>query len=399
MLDVNLALQTLIGLAVCLALLFLFLLGYTYWTRKKKEYWQRYEQKFRDYFFPLLLDYVEKQDEEQDPDDIIKKMSKRTKDYAFFITLLDDLTTILDGDQRDHLSDFIKHPVFLSYYTEKLFQTSKDYKIFACIYFQNTGNIDDRITDKLTSISKSRDLKIAYSATKALQSANDLTVQKNALLRFFKRDDITELMMAELLHLFDTGKIEDRPQVTKALKKILLKNIDLGPKTIIVRYMGNKNYYASSDFLYQFLKRIQYNQNKAPLIRALITALAQLQNVESASIIKSYISSKNIDTDTKIAVVKALSTLGGKENLEFLAKHLLKVEFPVRKAIIHELALRTEDRIELLGQFIIANLYFIKQFQHQAHPPRQLKNFVEKIENVAWGIKIALIHRLTDTHV
>lgn len=399
MLKESLALQTVIGLAVLLILLFLSLLGYTYWTRKKKEYWQRYEQKFRDYFFPLFLDYTEKKEEERDPNDLIKKVSQRTEDYSFFIKLFDDFSNILDGKQRDNLKDLIKHPVFLSFYTQKLFQTSKDYILLACTYFQKTRSMDDRILAKLILISKSKDLKLAYSATKALQSAIDIPVRRNALLRFLRRDDITELMIAELLHIFDTGTIEDRPKVAKELRGILLSDIRLAPKVIIVRYMGNQNFYESSIFLFQFLKRIQYNQKKAQLIQALIITLGQLQSVESESIIKKYISNKDIDTDTQIAAVKALSTLGGEGNSEYLAQQLLKVEFTVRKTIIQELILHSKTGIEFLNQFVIVNLHFVRQFQHQAHPPRELKEIVKKIKNVALGIRITLILRLTDTYV
>lgn len=398
MFDIDIALQTLVVLAFFLAVLFLYLLGYTFWNRQKKKYWQRYEDKFEDYFFPLLLEYTETEEDERDPDALIKKISKRTQDYSFFIDLLDRLTNLVEGKHRSRLNELIKHPVFLSFYTDKLFQASKNHKILACIYFQNTGNIDDRTLAKLISLSKSQNLKLAYAATKALQSADNFTVRKSALLRFFKRKDISELMVAELLHHFDPGNIEDRPQVVKAFKRILLSNIGLEFKHLVVNYMGNQNFFTSSDFLFQYLKRTQYHIKKAPLIRALIIALSQLYNEESASIIKNYISRKDVDTETHLAAVKALSSFDGEENLAFLARQLHKVSFPTRKTIICELALKDEERIKYLGQFIIANLQFIKQFQDQDHPPQQLKNFVKKIEDITRGIKIVLTHRLTNTH-
>lgn len=394
----ELSLQTLIALVVILILLFLLLLGYTLWTRLKQKYWQNYEQKFRDYFFSLLLDYTEKNDEERDPDDIIKKIGTRTKDYSFFINLLNDLTNILDGEQRDRLNDLIEHPVFLSFYTEKLFKGSKDYKILACIYFQHKEKLTGRISAKLISISKSNDLKLAYSATKALQSANDITIRKSALLRFFRRDDVTDLMIAELLHLFDPKTLEDRRIVSKELRKILLSNIGIEPKVSIIRFMGNQNYFESSDFLYQFLKRVQYTQLKAPLIQALITTLAKLHHEEAELTIKKYINNKDVDTATQIAATKALSTLGGERNLAYLAKQLLKVEFSVRKTIINELALYSETGIGLLKQFVVDSLNFLKQFQHQNHPPKHLKEIVKKIRNASRGIKIALMQRLTHTY-
>ena len=88
MFDFNIALQSLIGITVFLGLLFFFLLGYTFWTRKKQQYWNQYDQKFRDYFFSIILDYAEQSNPKLDADEIIKKISKRTKDYSFFIKLL-----------------------------------------------------------------------------------------------------------------------------------------------------------------------------------------------------------------------------------------------------------------------------------------------------------------------
>lgn len=395
----ELTLQSLIALVVLLVLLFLSLLGYTFWARQKQKYWQNYEQKFRDYFFSLLLDYTEKNDVERDPNEIIKKIGKRTKDYSFFINLLNDLTNILDGEQRNRLNELIEHPIFLSFYAEKLFKGSTNYKILACIYFQNKEKISDRVSAKLITISKSSNLKLAYSATKSLQSADNIAIRTSALLRFFRRNDVTKLMIVELLHLFDAGTFKDRPIISKELRKILLSNIGIEPKVSIIRYMGNQNYFENSEFLFQFLKRVQYTQHKAPLIQSLITALAKLHHEEAELTIKSYISNKDIDTETQIAATKALSVLGGEKNLAYLTRQLLRVEFPVRKTIINELALHPKTGIDLLNQFVVENLNFLRQFQHQNHPPQHLKKIIEKIRNISRGIKISLMQRLTNTYV
>lgn len=399
MFDFNIALQSLVGLIAFLVLLFLFLLGYTFWTRKKQQYWDRYEEKFRNYFFSLLLDYVEQQEElaEVDADDIINKISRRTKDYSFFIKLLNELDNILDGTEREQLSPLIQHQVFESFYRKKLFELSSNSKIYACIYFQNSGNIDDRILAKLITVSKSSNLKLAYAATKALQSAEDWIIRKNAMLRFFQRNDISELMVSELLHLFDSGLAEDRPEVARSLKDLLLEDLDSSIKNIIVRYMGYQQFYECSNFLYQYLKRLHYNPEKESLTRALIIALGELYHTEAAPVIRHY-TQKGNQVSIRLAGVKSLSTFGGDENLTFLLQNLLEAPFPIRKAIIYELIIGDNQHIPLLTNFVKETTQRLKKIQQKSDTHKELNSYLNKVSDITSGIKIALNHRQSTSY-
>lgn len=397
MFELNIALQTVLALTISLAVLFLYLLGYTFWNRKKSKYWSIYEQKFRDHFFSLLLDYAEQTDEHLTADEIIQKVGQRTKDYVFFLNLLEDLDEILEGEERKRLNDLIEHPLFLSFYKKKLAENSKDNKFFACAYFQYSGAIDDRTLARLVVTSKSSDAKLAFVATKAIQSASELIIRKNALLRFFKRDDISELMIVELLHEFDSNVPTERFQIALALKDILIKDVSLVAKSMIVRYIGHGQYYEISEFLFQYLKRLQYSQQKSMLIRSLIIALGQLQEKKATSLISEYLAELKIDVSVRLAAVKALSTIGQQEDLNSLVKFLLNSEFSIRKTIIYELS-QNEERIKLLEQFVIANLRYIRQLQKQQEVSKQVKESVEKINHIALGITIALNHRLAQSY-
>jgi hypothetical protein len=397
MLDLKIALQTVVALTLSLVVLFVYLLGYTFWTRKKSKYWRIYEQKFRDHFFNLILDYAEQTKDHLTADEIIQKIGQRTKDYVFFLNLLEDLDEILDGTERERLDHFIEHQSFLSFYKKKLTANSIDNKIYACLYFQYTGLIDDRTLARLVVTSKSPDTKLAYAATKALQSAPKLITRKNALLQFFKRDDISELMVVELLHNFDSNSPAERPKIAQALKDILIKEIAIVAKSMIVRYLGHRQYYELSEFLFEYLKRLQYSKKKSILIRSLIIALGQLHEKKATPLISTYLAQQNIDIAVRLAAVKALSTIGKQQDLNSLIKFLLNAEFSIRKTIIFELA-QDKDRIKLLDQFVIANLHYIQQLQKQNETSQQIKESVEKIKHVALGIKIALNHRLAKSY-
>jgi hypothetical protein len=396
MFDLNIALQSVFAFTITLAILFLFLLGYTFWNRKKRKYWRIYEQKFRDHFFTLILDYVEQAEDHLSADEIIKKIGRRTKDYIFFLNLLEDLDELLDGAERQRLNNLIEHPVFLSFYKKKLAEHSTDNNIYACLYFQYTGLIDDRTLARLVVISKSSNTKLSYAATKALQSAPKLITRKNALIDFFRRDDISELMVVELLHDFDSDIPVERSDIAASLKDILIKDISTVAKSMIVRYIGHGQYYEISEFSFQYLKRLQYSGQKSMLIRSLIIALGQLQERKALPLISQHLAQQNIDVSTRLAAVRALSSIGKQEDLNSLIKFLLNAEFSIRKTIIHELV-QDEDRIKLLDQFVIANLHYIRQLRKQDRT-NQIKESVEKIKHIALGIQIALNHRLAQSH-
>ncbi|TYP93408.1 hypothetical protein LX73_1112 [Fodinibius salinus] len=397
MFDFTIAFRTLIALVSFLFILFFFLLGYTFWTRLTKNYWERYEKKFRSYFFSLILDYAEQTSPKQDADDIIKQLSRRTKDYAFFLRLLNKLVNILDGEDRERLNDFIEHPAFLSLFQERLFDYSTNSKLLACRYFRFAEDIDQRTLAKLISMSRTSNIKLAYAATKAIITSGKPTIQKTTLLRFFKRSDFSELMVPELLYLLDPGNTAYRPQIGRVLKSLLIENIGQTAKIVIIRYLGCQRFYKQSNFLFQYLKRLQYNNAKAPLIQALIIALGQLHNINASSVIRAY-TQKGMPTDIRLAGVKTLSTLGGEKNLIFLVNNLQNAEFAVRKAIIEEFILNDKKRLEYLLQYVISNLDLIRKIKDQKQPPKHIYPFLDKIDSIAAGIQITLSHRLMNTN-
>jgi len=399
MFDLDLTFQTVIILALVLAFLFIYLLVYTYWTRKRNEYWRGYEKKFRNYFFPQLLDYAEQTESAYDADEIVDKIGSRTKDYVFFMQLVDELLDILDGKEKKRLNSLLGHSVFLNFYKNKLSGVSKDSQVYACLYFQHTGIINDRTLAKLIMVSKSSNLKLAFAATKALQSTGDFAVSKSALYRFFKRDNISELMVVELLHRFDSKGAENREKVLKTLNELLAKDVEMIAKSMVVRYMGDQKFYNNSDFLFQFLKRLQYSQNKRDLIKSLLIVMGEFREKQSTPLLRQYSQQKEVDISVRLAAIRALSEIGKEQDLIFLTKSLLNVPFALRKGIIYELAFRGEHRIELLEEFLVANLAFIKQLQARKQLPGQIREVVVKIKNIAEGIDIVLIQRLNKTNV
>lgn len=361
------------------------------------QYWDRYEQKFRDYFFSLLLDYAENSNPQLSSDKVIKKITRRSKDYSFFIQLLNELDNLLDGEERERLSNLIEHPLFAEFYEQKLFEISTNSKIYACLYFQNISNQSSRVQAKLISIGQSHNLKLAFAATKALQSAEEWPTRKKALLRFFRRNDISDLMISELLHRFDTDNIEDRSQLSQSLKALLLTDLDPYTKSIIIRYMGFQQFHGCSEFLHQYLKRIHYSTQKIVLIRALIIALGELYHPDSASIIQAYTRKEN-DISIRLAGVKTLSTFGKSENLSFLLDTLLEAPFSMRKAIINEFVMGDQQKLRLFTNFIRQTLQSIKSIQAQGQLDGQINSFLDSIFEITSGVKIALNNRQHNAH-
>jgi len=388
--SLNISYTTVLVLVGLLGLIFLFLLGYTLWTRAKKRYWQRYKQRFRDYFLPMLFEFVEGQSTRSDADKIIRKLTKRTKDLSYFLELLDEMNNLLKGQDRAKLDLLIEQELFLKFYREKLFSFSKQNQLLACVYFENNSSITDRIGARLISISKSGNLKLAYGATKALQASKNMTIRRNALIRFLKRDDISDLMVSELLHYFNGEDSWNQLEISQGLKEIFFdKDILPAKKRIVVLYLAYKNHFEMGGFLLQYLEKLQYSVSKAPLISGLIEALGKLHVKEAAPLIREYMSS-NRDNSLRLKCVEALGQLDGEENLTFLAHQLLKSDFSLRKKIIQILTQNTDEGIRLINRFLIANRKFVIHFKQQDNPPDELEHVLRNIYSTARGIQIML---------
>ena len=397
MFELNIALQSLIGIIILLVLLFLFLLGYTFWTRQKKQYWNRYEQKFRSYFFSLLLDYAEQSEGHLEADEIIKKISKRSNDYSFFLQLLDELDSNLYGPERERLDNIIQQPVFESFHEKKLFEFSTNSKLYACEYFQKSKSINRKVLQKLKQISRSSNLKLSFAATKALQSVDNWKGRRNALLRFFKRSDTSELMIAELLHKFDSGLAEDRDNVGKMFEQLLLEDISSSIKNIIVRYMGHQQFFGHSDFLHELLESTNPNTKTKPLIRGLITALGELYHTESEPIIKLYCNNK-YDIALQLSAVKTLSIFGGENNISFLLNLLPEASFEVRKAIIYEFV-KDDQKLAQLTAFVNNLNTLVNKPDKAEMAEKRLLAPKSEILEIGEGLRIATKQRQAGVYV
>ena len=395
MLTLDIAYGSLVVLVILLGVTFLYLLGYTFWTRAKKKYWANYRAKFRDYFFPMVYDYVYGEEEDA-ADKLVRKLTKRSQDLNFFLEMLEEMRELLKGEETMKLDRLLEHELFYNFYRQKLFSFFLQQKLKACLYFEKGGLIeeDERVSARLVSLSRSRRLKLAFAASKALQSSEEFRLRQSALIRFLKRDDISDLMVSELLHYFYSKSTVTHREVGKALKKLLLQP---ERKKMIVLYFGGQNFYEFGDFLLRYLEKLSTSPTNIPLIAALVQTMGELHMEEAAPLIRNCMREK--DVNLQIECVNALGKLGGEDHLLFLAKQLLNVEFPVRKAIIESLVGNDEVGKELINQFLVTHRDFISTFRDEKNPPGELAPVVREIRNTAKGINIMLSRKFVADHV
>lgn len=379
--------QTVVLLVVLLAVVFVYLLGYTIWTRAKKRYWSRYKVKFRQMFTPLVLDYLESSGLRADADKVVKKLTRRTEDIALFLEVLDDTTQVLNGEERKKLNLLIRHPLFDEFYGKKLYSFSSDAQQLACIYYSKSGNVIEKMHERLLKLSRSHSVKIAYGAAKVLQNSNSDSIRLDTLRDFFKREDTTSLMAGELLHLYHHNTDQMYQQSGTSLKHLLLqKDIPKERKQIIVDYIAHHNLYEYSTFLHHYLQKVLYRPENKSLIQSLITALGALKVDEAGPLLRSYSMTRN--TDLRISCIEALDQLGGKENLSHTISMMFDIEFDVRKRIIETLVNDPENGHVLLENFMLTYLKFISRIWLNELPPDDMLVFMNKLRSITTGIRI-----------
>lgn len=381
------AYQTVLVLVVLLVLTFIFLLSYTFWTRASKWYWHRYRSKFRKSYSAKLFLFVEEAKSSAAADDVIKTLTKRTKDITFFLELLNEMSDLLKGDDHETLNWLIDHPLFYSFYKKKLFSLSKQNQLVACIYFGKSGHIENKVAARLSQLSRSRKINLAYAATKALQASDSLQIRKKAMTRFIKRRDVSDLMIVELLHLFHRDEMELHLQTGEALKSILLdEKISAEKKQVVVLYFADQNYYEYSYFLKECLDKVEHRRENRLFIIGIIETLGRLKVEEATSTIQAY--ALVDDVEIRLASVEALNQLGGAANLAFLHNMMLDTEFSVRKKIIEVLIQHPKRGHKLLEQFMYTHLKLVAKISENENPSEELLNYIYKINAVTTGIRI-----------
>lgn len=381
------AYQTVLVLVVLLVLTFIFLLSYTFWTRASKGYWHRYRSKFRKSYSAKLFLFVEEAKSSAAADDVIKTLTKRTKDITFFLELLNEMSDLLKGDDHETLNWLIDHPLFYSFYKKKLFSLSKQNQLVACIYFGKSGHIENKVAARLSQLSRSRKINLAYAATKALQASDSLQIRKKAMTRFIKRRDVSDLMIVELLHLFHRDEMELHLQTGEALKSILLdEKISAEKKQVVVLYFADQNYYEYSYFLKECLDKVEHRRENRLFIIGIIETLGRLKVEEATSTIQAY--ALVDDVEIRLASVEALNQLGGAANLAFLHNMMLDTEFSVRKKIIEVLIQHPKRGHKLLEQFMYTHLKLVAKISENENPSEELLNYIYKINAVTTGIRI-----------
>jgi len=378
----------------CLVGVFIALTSYTFWTRARHSLWDRYRNKFRGIYLSELLHFVDVAEQPEDADNVIRKVRKRTRDLVYFLELIGELSEVLTGDESEKLGWLVNHPLFNTFYKRKLMTRSVKKQLLSCLYFEKCGVNDDKVTHRLVKLSRSENVKLAYAATKALQSSDKLSIREDALFRFLRRSDPSDLMVGELIHLFHRDGQEHHTITSSALKDMLLRD-EIPPvrKKIIVIYFTEQNFYEFSDFLFDYLKHLTYSQTTKPLIISLIRALGVLEVVESAGLLKRLAKVK--DADVRLASIRALSNMGDEDHLKFIQKRITDMEFEIRKEVIDILVRNPGPGHQHLQKIMLQILYYISGVRKKDRPSGKELNKVKNLNSITTGIRILTNYRIS----
>lgn len=379
--------QTVIVLTLALSLVFSMLLFYTFWTRTKKKYWSRYKKKFRNYFFPQLFEFIEEATSPADADNIISNLTRRTNDIDYFLELIDELREVLHGEEQEKLKWLLKHPLFLEFYRKKLNSHSLQGKLFSCIYFEKSDYDDRKIDQRLSVLSKSKNLKLAFAASKALQSSSDIAYRKKSLIRFLTRKDASDLMHGEIIHKFYRDGEKLHAETAGELKKILsLDYIAPQQKRIIVTYFAEQNFYEFGDYLLQCLNQLSFNSENRGFVLELIYAMGTLEVKKAESPIREYL--RFHDPELRLACINALNRIGGEHNLDFIHQQIVDIEFSVRKKVIEILVQYPQRGHQLLSMVMRNYLQYAIELNKVHNPTQNQVHILEKIASITKGIRI-----------
>lgn len=381
------AFETILAALILLLTVFLYLLAYTIWNRKKNEYWENYRVKLEDHFLPLILDYL---DGQESRDEIIRQLTKNSREIRYFLNILDGLGELLDGEQKANLDKLISHKFFYSYYKTLLFSFFKSDQMKACIYFANLGSLDPETEKRLIKVCRTRQLDLTYAATKALQASKEIGIRTTALQQFLSRNTSSRLMLVELLHKYYRPELEQRDEVLAMLGDMLEReSISPREKNVIILFIANQGYYEYGPVLLRYFRDLPMAPQNLPLLRALAEAMGKLRVDEASDQLRECALSS--DLDLQIASIESLAAIDEK-NMNFLADLLFWVDFPVRKKIIQLLTDEVHGNKDAVNYFLEKSSKIVTTYKKKlpVSADSSSLDMLRQVQSATEGIKIML---------
>lgn len=238
-----------------------------------------------------------------------------------FVELLRELSDNLDGDERERIEYIFHLPYIYEYYLKKLDSEKLRDVAEAMKFFQTLNSLTSEAKEKIYSLIKEKNYRIAYGAASSLGSTDDIVLKVKALKLICQRKDISKVSILELLFIL-APEVDDLVTGAVFIEELIKdEEIHIDKRAVLIRGIGELNQVEYAPFLFGYLTEILEDESENIQLKGvLVEALGKFYFTEIRHVLKKLI--KHKDKSLKIYSAKALGALGDKESI-FMLKELL----------------------------------------------------------------------------
>lgn len=334
------------GSIAFLGILTLLLFVTSLYARERHRRFDRELQERRDFFFPLVMEFLEGQRSRESFNDYF---SGRAVDFIAFEEVVTELIEQIEGEEVDKLQYLLEIPVIAEYRLEQLRSSSEYERIKACNYITYAKLITREVTRQVEVNLESDNRILVFAAASALMSSRDLDVRQRALRTVAGRGGFSGMAVLEMLYKFHKPEGTRMEEEAAKLKEVL-GSAEIGPRSLsyLVRGVAEIGYTPLADFLQEKLEEPRRRWQHPLVLAALIRALGDLYHGASSTGIRRYI--YHPSSRVRTACVDALGNLPEEENLKALYNLLYDPEPKIRYRAVKQLLEGGDRGDELLKE-------------------------------------------------
>ena len=295
---------------------------YSRWLLKLS---QKESEKIREELSPLVIRYISGDIKYEE----LKNQLYNLADYKILLKISNELEKDLEGEERKKLKRLLNLKPIREFFTER-FETGDALDAArACIYFAKRDKIKSSIIPKLVEKSNSDYPMLAYSAALAVITHGNIEQKELVIKNLLKNPGLSNQAMNDIFNEYQLRSSRDRNAEANLLMKLIeSKNYQPVRVGLMVRTLGELNFYQSASFLLNQYKQLDTGSN--PMITtALIDVLSRFGMEEILDKIHDqFITSEY--REVRESAAKAMGVFTKEESVQCLKNLLFDKDFYVR---------------------------------------------------------------------
>ena len=242
---------------------------YSRWILNLKE---KKEKKIRERLSTLVIQYLSG---DLSFENLKGELSTDT-DYSILMQISNQLEKNLEGEEEIRLKRLLNLPPIRIFFVGRFETNDPLERAKACLYFSRQNKMKKSKLPKIMSYTASEYPMLAYSSCMAIIVHGSTRQKREAIHNLLINEGVSDQALNDIFKEFQIQSSEDGEVEAQLLMGFIAQKAYSDKRTaLVIRTLGELNFYQSADFLLNEFKNLSEDDYSPVIAKALIDVLAQ----------------------------------------------------------------------------------------------------------------------------